>query len=150
MACPYFFPTKRLAESAWPKHPRLPLGDPYNGICRADPMHERIPAAQLLRECCNIGHAGTRCSHFPKKDAGPDAIRYSVADDAMDLIRIFYVAERAERTVDHGTIEFETATGLFRDGPAGETLEKQARAYVESYLRRKTEPDEKSCSPHRR
>jgi hypothetical protein len=139
-----------LGESAWPKHPRLPLGDPYNGFCRADPMHERTPAFETLRDCCNIGRAGTRCSHFPKKDAGPDAVRYSVADDAADLIRIFYVAERAERTVADGTIDFETATGLFRDGPAGETLEKQARAYVESYLRRKTEPDEKSHSPHRR
>jgi hypothetical protein len=149
MACPYFFPTERFAESAWPKHPRLPLGDPYNGICRADPMRERSPAAQTLRECCNVGRASHRCSHFPKED-GPDAIRYSVASDAEDVIRIFYVAERANRSVDHGTVEFETATGLFRDGPAGETLEKQARAYVESYLRRKQEPEQHSRSPHRR
>src|SRR6202142_4440247 len=88
MACPYFFPTKRLAEAAWPKHPRLPLGDPYSGICRADPMHEQMPGVETLRECCNVGHAATRCSHFPKKHQGPDAIRYSVADDAADLIQL--------------------------------------------------------------
>ena len=149
MACPYFFPTKRLAEAAWPKHPRLPLGDPYSGICRADPMHEQMPGVETLRECCNGGHAATRCSHFPRKHQGPDAIRYSVADDAADLIQVFYVAERAHGSAEHGTIEFETATGLFRNGPS-ETLERQARAYVESYLRRKSDPDEKSHSPHRR
>jgi len=149
MACPYFFPTKRLAEAAWPKHPRLPLGDPYTGICRADPMHEQMPPVETLRECCNVGRANGRCSHFPKKHRGPDAFRYSVAEDTADLIRIFYVAERAHGTAEHGSIEYETATGLFRDGPS-ETLEKQARAYLESYLRRKTEPDEKSHSPHRR
>ncbi|HEY1206460.1 MAG: hypothetical protein ABSH46_22075 [Bryobacteraceae bacterium] len=150
MACPYFFPTERLAESAWPKHPRLPLGDPYGGICRADPMRERLPATETLRECCNVGRASRRCSHFPKKDGGPDAIRYSVASDAADAIRIFYVAERDHRSIDDGTLEFDMADGLFRDSPAGETLEKQARAYVESYLRRKDEPEEKSRSPHRR
>ncbi len=149
MACPYFFPTERFAESAWPKHPRLPLGDPYRGICRASPMRERLPGDETLRECCNVGRASPRCLHFPK-GGGPDAIRYSVADDAAGLIRIFYVAERNHRSVDHGSVEFETATGLLRDDRAGETLDKQARAYVESYLRRKQEPEEKSRNPHRR
>ena len=143
MACPYFFPTDRFAESAWPKHPRLPLGDPYRGVCRADPMRERLPGIETLRECCNMGRAGRRCSHFPK-EGGSDALRYSVASDEGGLIRIFYVAERENRSIDHGTVEFETETGLLRDGHTGETLQKQARAYVESYLRRKQQPDERS------
>lgn len=149
MACPYFFPTERFAEAAWPKHPRLPLGDPYKGICRADPKHERSPAVETLRECCNPGRAHQRCSHFPKS-SGADAFRFCVASDADGVIGIFYVAERGGRTVESGTVDFETATGLFRDTQAGETLEKQARAYVESYLRRKSAPEEGSRSPHRR
>jgi hypothetical protein len=149
MACPYFFPTERLAESAWPKHPRLPLGDPYSGVCRADPMRERRPGDQTLRECCNLGRTGHRCSHFPK-EGGPDAVRFSVASDAGATIQIFYVTDRAHRSVGHGTIEFDVAAGQVRDGDGGGTLRKQARAYVDSYLRRKHEPEEQSHSPHRR
>ena len=69
------------------------------------------------------------------------------------MIQVFYVAERNGGSLSHGMFEYETATGLFRngpDGPAGETMEKQARAYVESYLRRKQEPEEQSRNPHRR
>lgn len=149
MACPYFYPTERFAESAWPKHPRLPLGDPYSGFCRANPMRERRPGQETLRECCNVGRAGRRCSHFPK-DSGPDANRFSVASDAAGVIRIFYVAEREHYSLDHGTIDFDTASGQFPDTDTGETLRKQARAYVESYLRRKHEPEERSRNPHRR
>jgi len=149
MACPYFFPTDRLAESVWPRHPRLPLGDPYRGVCRADPMRERLPGVETLRECCNMGGASRRCSHFPR-EGGPDALRYSVINDDGGVIRIFYVAERENLSVENGTVEFETETGLLRNGHTGETLQKQARAYVESYMRRKLQPDERSKSPHRR
>jgi hypothetical protein len=149
MACPYFFPTQRFAESAWPKHPRLPLGDPYNGVCRADPMREWLPGEETLRACCNVGRASRTCSHFPQ-EGGPDAVRFSVAADDEGVIRVFYVAEREHRSVDHGTLEFIASTGEIRNGNAGETLRKQARAYVESYLRRKHEPEEQSRNPHRR
>ncbi len=149
MACPYFYPTERLAESAWPKHPRLPLGDPYRGVCRADPLRELRPDAETLRECCNLGRAARRCPHFPKRGEA-DAVRFSVCGDDAGVVRIFYVAEREARSVEHGTIEFASAAGQLNDGRAGGPLAQQGRAYLESYLRRKHEPDEHSKHLHRR
>jgi hypothetical protein len=147
MACPYFYPVERLEESAWRKHPRLPLGDPYAGVCRADAMHEWAPDEATLKECCNVGYARERCPHFPR-DGNPDAFRFSVVSDEGGRLKIFYIAEWGHAPADHGT--FEYAGGKLLNGHAGETLAKQARAYAESYLRRKHEPDNAARNPHRR
>lgn len=147
MACPFFYPLERFDESAWRKHPRLPLGDPYSGACRADAEREWLPDQATLRGSCNVGYARDRCPRFPK-DAGSDAFRFSVVSDEGGALKIFYIVERGHAPVEHGTIE--CAGGQFVNGHLGETLQKQARAYVESYLRRKHEPDNEARNPHRR
>jgi hypothetical protein len=149
MACPFFYPTERFPESAWRKHPRLPLGDPYSGVCRVDPARDWTPDQNTLRECCNLGYARRRCPRFPR-GGGPDALRFSVVDDEEGTLRIFYVAEQEHSPVEHGTIEYAVATNRFLNGDTSETFQKQARAYAESYLRRKHEPEDESRSPHRR
>ncbi|MGH9659209.1 MAG: hypothetical protein ACRD96_11740, partial [Bryobacteraceae bacterium] len=60
MACPYFYPVEKLAGA-----PRgiAPLGDLYNGECRAA---EPVAApGDLLRDFCNMGYAAGRCPRFP-------------------------------------------------------------------------------------
>lgn len=149
MACPYLEPTERMAESAWPKHPRLPLGDPYNGICRADPLHSWTPDAETLRERCNLGYARRRCDRFQEGD-GTDAYRFAVIGEHDGTLRIFWVAEREQRPFRDGTLEFSAASGIAGNLQGTVAFVRQARAYAESYLRRKHDPDNDARHPHRR
>ncbi len=148
MACPYFYPIERFDAKAWSKHPRLPLGDPYTGFCRVE-IRDVMPDQETLRHFCNLG--GSRaCPRFPK-DAGPDAVRFSVSSDQQDRLKVFWVQERDHATVGHGVLEYSVASSQFLNGSnPGELLRKQARAYIESYLRRKTDPDTTARNPHRR
>jgi hypothetical protein len=148
MACPYFYPIERFDAKAWTKHPRLPLGDPYTGFCRVE-IRDVMPDPETLRQFCNPG--GSRaCPRFPGKEAGPDSIRFSVTGDQNDRLKVFWVQSRDHTTVEHGVLEYSVSSSQFVNGShPGELLRKQARAYVESYLRRKAEP-ETAKNPHRR
>ncbi len=149
MACPYFYPQERFDEKTWMKHPRLPLGDPYTGVCCVDPMREWRPDMATVRDLCNQGYARQRCTRFPK-DAGPDARRFSVITDDENVLKIFYVSERDHAPLDHGDLEFSTSTEQIVSGPDNAMLKQQAVAYVRSYLRRKHQPEEAAKNPHRR
>ena len=146
MACPYFLPQERLADKG--KRPRLPLGDPYSGVCRADPKSEWRPDEATLRISCNVGYASS-CPRFPQ-GPGADAIRFSVIGDEGGALRIFYVAERDHTALEHGTLEFSIGEGKFRGEHSNHLLTEQAQAYAESYLRRKSDPEDLARNPHRR
>jgi hypothetical protein len=148
MACPYFQPKDRFDDKTWRKHPRLPLGDPYTGLCQVDPMRDWAPDAATLRDCCNLGNARKKCSRFPE-DAVADAVRFSVTGDENGVVRIFFVRERGQEPVEHGTLDYSTQSGEFLGGGSSR-LEAQARAYLVSYFRRKSEPEETAKNPHRR
>jgi hypothetical protein len=147
MACPYFFPEKRLEGKT--KHPRLPLGDPYNGVCRVDPMREWRPDEARLRESCNVGYARRSCPRFPK-EPGMDAIRFSMTSDEDGVLKIFYVCEENHAPGEHGSLEYSAVLAKFVDGHPNQILQQQAQAYVESYLRRKHHPEHAAKNPHRR
>lgn len=151
MACPYFYPVERFAESAWRKHPRLPLGDPYTGVCRVDPVRDSLPDEATLKQFCNLGYARQGCPRFPA-DAGTDAYRFSVVSDEDGAIRIFYVSELNHETLEHGTLEYKVDTRQFtgKNTSNSQTFGRQAEAYVASYLRRKLEPDTEARNTHRR
>jgi hypothetical protein len=147
MACPYFHPQRRFDDKTWTKPPRLPLGDPYYGLCRVDPMRDWSPDEPTLRELCNLGHA-RRCSRFPQ-GPGADAVRFSVVSDGESSLRLFYVREQDHSTLEHGDIECSEA-GEILSGPDDAMLRGQARAYAASYLRRKSQPEELARNPNRR
>ncbi len=147
MACPYFYPV--APDQDWHKHPRLPLGDPYTGLCQVDPLRDCQPDPATQRQFCNVGYARTRCPRFPA-DEGPDAHRFSVIQDEAGSLRIFYVAEQAHRPLQHGVIEYSTSRRQFLNGHTGQLFLRQAEAYVESYLRRKAQPEDGAKNPHRR
>ncbi len=149
MACPYFYPIERFGDKAWPKPPRLPLGDPYTGLCCVDPLREFRPEEAALRELCNRGYARGRCPRFPPGD-GPDMVRFSVTGDRDGVVKIAYVVESNGRPFEQGEIEYLAETRRFRPNLTGGMLERQAQAYAESYLRRKSEPQEGAHHPHRR
>lgn len=149
MACPYFYPVERLSEKVWAKAPRLPLGDPYAGLCCVDPLKEWRPDEDTLREYCNRGYARNRCPRFPAGE-GPDMVRFSVTRDQGEVVTIFYVVEQNGSPKEHGEIEYVVAARQFRPNLTGGMLERQAQAYAESYLRRKREPQDDARHPHRR
>lgn len=130
MACPYFYPVKRQGA----RNGIVPLGDSWTGECRASaPV---TPDAALLSGPCNFGYARGKCPHFPD-DGGPDAVRFCVARHQDGLVRLRYVLEKAWLPYEHGNLEYSIEGGAFFDPRPRELLARQARAYVESYLRRK-------------
>ena len=134
MACPYFYPGERLADSAWLVPPRLPLMDPYAGECRANCEAHR-PDDELLRQACNPGYGRERCGRFPA-DARADAVRFHVAEDRSDLIRIQWVYEKDCWPVEHGLLEYSLATRGFLGEPGNDLLQRQAAVFVEGWIRR--------------
>src|SRR5579862_5843145 len=84
MACPYFSPVERLALATGKRLPAAPLGDTWSGVCRAAPLDEWRPDAGTAQQLCNFGYARERCARVPGD--GPDAVRFSVANDRDGLI----------------------------------------------------------------
>lgn len=136
MACPYFYPVEARARAG--ENSTLPLGDSWAGVCRAVPDRPWQPDEAVLRPLCNLGYARGNCARFPAQD-GPDAIRFAVSGDDGACIRIYYVVERDHHPFAHGPLEYSRAAGGFATIPEDDNLTRQASAYVESYLRRKSE-----------
>ena len=132
MPCPYFLPTAQLK---WPNAPRLPLGDAYAGACGAG-ADAAEPSLAVLKDLCNLGYARGRCARFPG-DAGADAVRFAVAEDAAGIIRISWVREKDHHPLDYGPLEYSVAQAGFVNAVAEDAVCRQAEAYLASYLRRK-------------
>ena len=140
MACPYFYPVE--AVEGRPGSATLPLGGWWKGVCLAVPgAPQAETGAAGDSGCdvnCNLGYARGVCARFPAGD-GPDAVRFAISCHESAAIRIYYVVECDHYPLAHGRLEYSTATAGFVTPPEPATLERQARAYVESYLRRKEE-----------
>ena len=132
MACPYFSPTKPLAKQKPPGTLRPPLGELYAGRCRCRDNETFAPAEDLLEEGCNFGYARTTCARFPDGD-GPDAVRFSLAEDDGSNVRILYAIERDHLPFGHGLAVYARERGEWT-GVDG-LLQSQAAAYLNSYLR---------------
>lgn len=83
-----------------------------------------------------MGYARGRCARYPQADAG-DAVRFLVVGDQEGLIRIQYAVERDHHPYAHGALEYSRARGGFAASDVNTVLNRQALAYVESYLRRR-------------
>jgi len=138
MSCPYFDPVEFRCGNRGSNHAMLPLGDSWSGVCRAIPEQPGRPDDTALQSYCNLGYARGKCDHFPSGH-GPDAARFTITEDAGATLRLYYVLERDHEPFAHGPIAFCAASGQFTPPPEGELTARQARAYVESYMRRKAE-----------
>ncbi len=128
MACPYFYPvTPGKNGSAM-----LPLGDRWEGVCRAAPDAPR-KADESLVQLCNMGYARGQCPHFPTGD-GPDSVRFTVKGSGNGSVNLYYAIERDHHPFAHGPLTYLPASGELADRPASEILDRQARAYAESYI----------------
>ncbi|MBI1791744.1 MAG: hypothetical protein HYR60_29815 [Acidobacteria bacterium] len=131
MACPYFYPTRRLL--AWMEAPLLPLGDPYEGVCRAVAGQDWQPGEVAVRNWCNMGYARGECPRFPQ-NGSPDAIRFAVGRADGDGVEIHYTLESHHAPAGDGVVTY--SGGSIEDCP-DPLLRRQAEAYAASYLRRK-------------
>jgi hypothetical protein len=127
MPCPFFFPVARLDRGDWIHAPRLPLGDPYRGVCHAIPAELFEPPESDQRELCNCGYARGKCGRIPLE--APDAVRFSVVDDSDGRLKITWVVEKDHMPLDFGIVE--CAEGSMAGFNA--LLAAQADAFVRSY-----------------
>ena len=136
MACPFFMPVKRLEEDGTWFHPsRLPLKGGWDGRCCA-PGHE---GAELSRQelCeCNLGYAAN-CPRLPQ-ERPCDAIRFSVAQDIGENLLLYFVCERNHQPVEHGTLEYDLANGLWKSCHNNTRIQRMAECYLEMYLERRS------------
>jgi hypothetical protein len=146
MACPYFQAVKPRHQTDRSRSAMLPLGDAWDGVCRANPDSPCEPDEITLLSHCNMGYARGCCKHFPAGD-GPDAARFTIAADSPETVRVYYVLERDHHPWSHGPLEFSRTgaagaeavqTGVPHQAASEATL-GLAHAYVESYLRRISE-----------
>lgn len=89
-----------------------------------------------MREVCNLGYGRAVCERFPRDSAASDAIRFHIAKDDGELVKIQYVFERECWPAAHGSIECTVAHGAISTN-ADEILRRQAEAFLESYIRRR-------------
>ena len=137
MCCPYFYPLAPRTSGYDPQNAMLPLGDLWSGVCCAGTPQPWHPDDATLKPLCNLGYARGACRRFPAE--GPDAARFAVREDDGARLRIYYVLERDHHPFAHGPLEFSSIGGTCLGGSPGETVARQAQAYVASYLRRKLE-----------
>lgn len=133
VACPYFYPVRPRASEIRPDTAMWPLGDHWEGLCRAVPGERGSEGAMELP--CNFGYARGVCERFPPGD-GPDAVRFAVKRAGAESIGLYYVVERDHHPFAHGPLEYSVAGRCLVNPPAGETLGGQALAYADRYLRR--------------
>ena len=138
MACPYFHAVKARSQTDHSRSAMLPLGDAWEGICRAIPEQPWEPGEATLLTCCNLGYARGCCARFPD-DTGPDAVRFTITGDDDAGIHLYYVLERNHHPLAHGPLTF-SAPGAIEGAPAADGAAlRLAVAYVASYRRRKLE-----------
>jgi hypothetical protein len=131
VACPFFEPVQPLGREQWLHAPRFPLGECYRGRCRA--TSERFePPESAQDELCNCGYARGRCDRFPAESA--DAVRFSVAYEDDQHIRIIYIFERRHAPETYGVIEYSKPLARL-DSELDSRLFALAIAFIRSHLR---------------
>ena len=66
-------------------------------------------------------------------------MRFTVRSESGSQVGLYYVIERDHHPFAHGRMDYDTAAGAWTVAPASTSLALQAHAYVESFLRRKSE-----------
>ena len=135
MSCPYFYPVEPLSRDGDPHSALLPLGDLWAGLCRAVPGESSPPEDGTVRSLCHLGYARGACARFPAADPGADAVRFVLSRDEGACLRVSYVLERDHHPFASGHLTYSCTAGGFTEPPPGEIIQRQAGAYVASYLK---------------
>jgi len=133
MACPYFYPVARAAdEGAIP--PRLPLGGAFDGECRASETAIH-PDPGTMHKWCNAGYGRGACPFFPE-DAAVDAVRFHIAANSDNVVRLQWIFEKGCWPVDSGFTDYSIADAKLDPVLTGAVLNRQAVVFIQSCLER--------------
>jgi len=137
MACPYFYPLHRHPAKSQALLLPLPLGDAWTGLCHAPPGPPLEPDAVVLDSICSLGYARGRCERFRNDDPGPDAVRFTISQPSEASLDVHYVLERDHHPFANGRLRYLLSPRRGCKELAGQTLARQADAYIESYFGRR-------------
>lgn len=138
LACPYFFPERRLEDGRWLHPARLPLGGGWFGQCHAPGCEGQLPSDEELHEFCNLGYA-TNCRRLPKERSS-DAVRFSVVRDGGERVVLLFVFESGHHPAGHGNIEYDCVNREWISAHPEPRIQQMAQCYLESYLLRRSGP----------
>jgi hypothetical protein len=135
MPCPYFLPEAEIRVEDWGGAPRLPLGAPFRGTCRASTAPVQ-PEPALLRDCCNLGYARGKCRQFPDNSAA-DANRFTAFEQETGTLCVTYIVERNYAPASFGVFHYSISARTIADAPADPLLLRQAEEYARVFVRRR-------------
>lgn len=138
MPCPFFMPTQRAQDIAWPHPARLPLGAGWEGLCTVGHDATIQPTSDELREFCNLGYAAG-CSRLPEQRAC-DAVRFRVARERESRTMVQYVCETGHRPAAHGILEYDRQSQAWSVSHPDPRIQRMADCYLQSYFVRKITP----------
>jgi hypothetical protein len=134
LACPFFCPTHRADDIAFPHPARLPLGGSWRGLCAA-PGHEQATPSNVELESCNLGYAKS-CPRLPKARAF-DAVRFVVTNDSGSRISLQFVFETDHLPAGHGSLEYDRLLSTWTASHSEPRIQRLAECFLQSYLDRK-------------
>jgi hypothetical protein len=134
LACPFFMPTERADDIAFPHPSRLPLGSSWRGTCIA-PSHEMATLSSIELESCNLGYAKS-CPRLPK-ERDCDAVRFAVVNESQDSVSVKFVLEKAYLPTSHGMLAYDRRSKRWTSSHADLSVQKKAECFLQSYLDRK-------------
>ena len=138
MACPFFVPTERTWDIAFPFPRRLPLGASWRGLCSA-PGHEQAVPNGLELESCNLGYAHA-CPRLPRERPF-DAVRFAIAEDSGEKLVVEFIFEACHLPAGHGFLEYDLLSKTWISRHPEARTQKLAECFLESYLERKANPE---------
>ncbi len=134
MACPFFMPTERADDIAFPHPARLPLGSSWRGTCIAS-GHEHTTLSSIELESCNLGYAKS-CPRLPKERVC-DAVRFAVVNESTESISVQFVLEKTYLPISHGMLAYDRLSRSWTSSHADLGVQKKAECFLQSYLDRK-------------
>jgi hypothetical protein len=133
MPCPYFIPTARFDDAAFPHPARLPLGAAYRGHCGASADSEVLNDEQLKQ--CNLGYARD-CSRLPQEREA-DAVRFSILRERDGQISLCYVEELNYLPRESGNLHYEQLSQRWLQMHPNQRIQTLAECFLQSYLARR-------------
>ena len=133
MACPFFLPTERADDLAFPHPVRLPLGAAWRGTCSAAAQEQPVTDVKEL-ESCNLGYANS-CPRLPKERTC-DAVRFVVISNSGEEISLQFVLEQDYLPAGSGILTFSCRSGVWTSSHPDPRIQKKAECFLRAYLER--------------
>jgi len=134
LACPFFVPTERADDLAFPHPARLPLGAAWRGTCAVQGHEHDVLNNQQL-ESCNLGYAKS-CSRLPHERTC-DAVRIGICKDSGTRLSLQLVLESEHRPAGRDLLEFDALSGEWISVHPEIRIQRLAQCHLRAYLERR-------------